>query len=510
MKVLVVDDEPRHTRILAQIIKAYRHNYEVIEALSGTEVLKRNDLKEFDLVFSDIRMPEIDGLSMLEQLSKCNPRIKIVIISGYGEFEYARKALSLSACQYILKPINPKMICDVIDQIESSVISQRNARMYRKKLSSHYRNHLISKWLSGKCSDDEYAEIKKIIPTCRYNLIMKITPRNGIHVGKDVELSKLGKFRTAFRDRGFFVLTCAPDQGSGCTCIIGGEDLSLARTVLAETVGELPEYNIALSSPETDILGNCKQCHDQACIASACFFYMPDNRMIWYEEIAARFRKDILITPKAEDECLKAVISEMDLASWTESWICSVIGDTYPDPLILTDEIKRVLVRVLNRLGNALTESDIISLEKSIGESIQEKCPSVEVLKDRIKSCTAMVRHTVQMYRNDRAGHIVERCIEEIRENYYMDYSLTEMAEKYYFNPSYFSTLFKKHTGVHFTDFLISLRIERAKQLLLETNDKIYQIANKVGYQDVKYFTRIFKKKYGCTPEEYRMYGAKF
>lgn len=141
---------------------------------------------------------------------------------------------------------------------------------------------------------------------------------------------------------------------------------------------------------------------------------------------------------------------------------------------------------------------------------MKENCSSIEGLKDCIRSCTAMIRNTVRMCRNDRAGHIIERCIEEIRANYYKDYSLTEMAEKYYFNPSYFSTLFKKYTGVHFTDYLINLRVERAKQLLQETNEKIYQIANKVGYQDVKYFTRVFKKKYGCTPEEYRMYGAKF
>ena len=510
MKVLVVDDEPRHTRILAQIIKDFRHDYEVVEATSGAEVLKRNDLKEFDLVISDIRMPGIDGLSMLEQLTKCNPRVKIVIISGYGEFEYARKALSLNACQYILKPINPQTIREVVDQVESSVISQRNAQRYRRKLSSHYRNHLISGWLSGKCSDDEYAEIKKIIPSCRYNLVIKITPRNGIHISKDEELSNLRKFLNAFRQKGLFILARAPDHGSGCTCIIGGDELSLVRTILAEAIEDLPGYNFAVSCPEADILGNCKQCYDQACIASACFFYMPGSRTIRYEEIAAKFRKDICITPKAEDECLKAVIGETDLASWTEGWIYSIIGDTYPDPLILTDEIKRVLVRVLNRLGSALTESDIVSLEKSIGESIQEKCPSIEALKDCIRYCMAMIRHYVQRYRNDRAGHIIERCIEELRENYHMDYSLAEMAEKYYFNPSYFSTLFKKYTGVHFTDYLINLRVERAKQLLLETNDKIYQIAKKVGYQDVKYFTRVFKKKYGCTPEEFRIYGAKF
>ncbi len=510
MKVLVVDDEPRHTRILAKIIKDYRSNYEIVEAKDGEVVLNRNDLAEFDLVFSDIRMPKVDGLSMLEQLCKKNPKIKIVIISGYGEFEYARKALSLNACNYILKPINQEMICDVINKIESGVIIQRNAQRERQKLSDHYRNHLIYKWLCGECGDDEYTEIENMIPSCKYSFLIKILPRNNTHMNKDMELIKLNKVQDTFIQQGLFALTFALNYDRGYTCILGGEELSMIHAVLAKTVEESFEYSFALSCSEADILKNSKQCHDQACIASTCFFYMTDNRIIWYEEIATRFRKDIRISPKAEDECLKAVIGEMDLTSWTGNWIYSIIAETYPDPSILIDEIKRVLLRILHRLGCALTESDTFSLEKSINEGIQENCPSIEILRDGIMSCIAMVRNKVQMNRNDRAGHIIERCIDEIQENYYMDYSLTAMAEKYYFNPSYFSTLFKKHTGVHFTNYLINLRVERAKQLLLETNDKIYQIANKVGYQDVKYFTRVFKKKYGYSPEEYRIYGAKF
>lgn len=203
---------------------------------------------------------------------------------------------------------------------------------------------------------------------------------------------------------------------------------------------------------------------------------------------------------------LKTILEHTDLSLWTEQWIDSVIAEGYPAPDILTDQIRRALHRLPHQLGSMLTVQDVSILENAINDEFSSICVSLAVLKERTRTCLECVRCTVDRNRNNRVGNVIGRCIAELRENYQLDYTLSELAEKYYFNPSYFSTLFKKHTGMHFTEYVMDLRMNHAARLLLESNDKIYQIAKKVGYQDVKYFTRIFKKKYGYTPEEYRIY----
>ena len=104
----------------------------------------------------------------------------------------------------------------------------------------------------------------------------------------------------------------------------------------------------------------------------------------------------------------------------------------------------------------------------------------------------------VQNRKNNKINIIMEQCLQDIQCNFAW-ISLEHLANKYYFNSSYFSTLFKKYTGKHFTNYIMDIRLEKAYRLLLETDKKIYRISKLVGYKDVKYFNKLFKRRYGLT-----------
>lgn len=170
-RVLVVDDEPRQRRILSNVIREFREEYEVLEAKNGEEALTLSMNRNIDIVFSDIRMPKMDGLSMIERISEHNPFVKIVIVSGYSDFSYAQKALDLHVYQYILKPIEEKKIWDIILQIEEDIrensIRQKEKEVMIEQLNMllpFYIEHLLNKWVKGEGTLAELNEVAGIFP----------------------------------------------------------------------------------------------------------------------------------------------------------------------------------------------------------------------------------------------------------------------------------------------------------------------------------------------------------
>lgn len=270
-KVFVVDDEPRQRRILTKIIRDYRVEYEVVEARNGQEVLDRPDVLDFDLILTDIRMPQIDGLSMLERLCALNKNLEIIIISGYDEFEYARKALSLNVSQYILKPINQEMVWDAINQAEEKIINNRNALREHKKLSDYYQNHLILKWLGGECTDAELRALSDLIPKGQCNVIARLVFKKGADNESEACMEgPLRRLRDICESSRISFLSCALGGGKGYACIFGGMESPQTLTRLFEEAGIMRSYRAGVSRCEPELLRNAKQCFEQASAAEEC------------------------------------------------------------------------------------------------------------------------------------------------------------------------------------------------------------------------------------------------
>ncbi|HEY5586907.1 MAG TPA: response regulator, partial [Ruminiclostridium sp.] len=120
-KLLVVDDEPKHRRCLAEMIKVLRPEYKVLEAKNGKEALELIESESMDIIITDIRMPIMDGLSFMEFINMKARDTKVIILSGFAYFEYAQKALSLGAFDFVLKPVNEAKVSEILDKVEKEI-----------------------------------------------------------------------------------------------------------------------------------------------------------------------------------------------------------------------------------------------------------------------------------------------------------------------------------------------------------------------------------------------------
>ena len=169
--VLVADDEPRHRRGIADMIKMLRPDYRIFTVKDGLEALRIIEDNRIDIILTDIRMPNMDGLALMEKLQTRSETMKIVILSVYGQFDYARQALKYGAFDYLLKPLEFQAISEVLDKLDEALekerVSLQDGLNLRRKLNSAvpvYEQHLLSRWMRSALSQEEFCEIERLFP----------------------------------------------------------------------------------------------------------------------------------------------------------------------------------------------------------------------------------------------------------------------------------------------------------------------------------------------------------
>ena len=477
-RVLVVDDEPRQRRILSNVIREFREEYEVLEAKNGEEALTLSMNRNIDIVFSDIRMPKMDGLSMIERISEHNPFVKIVIVSGYSDFSYAQKALDLHVYQYILKPIEEKKIWDIILQIEEDIrensIRQKEKEVMIEQLNMllpFYIEHLLNKWVKGEGTLAELNEVAGIFPFWGTGCVIlsqilndRETPYNhdemneirwNIKIWMKEALERYGYSISFFMQRNSYVM-------ASILTFTMHEDYknhSMLKSI-QELVNNLhKEYGITMTvgvgKVQDDIFSSVKTGFETAEMALNCQFYLGQGL----------------------------------------------------NPDLLLDYISQLMLRLLYSIQNIVSDEDFSGILQKIRRYfLPINCINLEQMKELMIELLVDMACAVQNRKNNKINIIMEQCLQDIQCNFAW-ISLEHLANKYYFNSSYFSTLFKKYTGKHFTNYIMDIRLEKAYRLLLETDKKIYRISKLVGYKDVKYFIKLFKRRYGLTPDECRKFS---
>ncbi|KWX88058.1 AraC family transcriptional regulator, partial [Paenibacillus riograndensis] len=177
--VLVADDEPRHRRGIADMIKQLRPEYRIFMVKDGLEALRIIEDNRIDIILTDIRMPNMDGLTLIERMESRRERVKIVILSVYGNFEYARQALQLGAFDYLLKPLAFPELSGILDKLDTALEKERlilqDGAVLRQRLSSAapvYEQHLLSRWMRSASSEEELQEIRSLFPAVSGGFVM--------------------------------------------------------------------------------------------------------------------------------------------------------------------------------------------------------------------------------------------------------------------------------------------------------------------------------------------------
>lgn len=530
-KIIVVDDEARQCRGVKNILLRRYENLEVEVFTSAEDALEYIGREHIKIVITDICMPDMDGLALTQRIRLQDSSVKVILLTGYAEFEYARQAISLGAFEYLLKPLNPEKLCAVIDrareELREEEILHRQQEKLKEKLDMTlpvYTERLFNQWVYGRLSPQELAEVGEIIPEGENGFVLAVRfpglwrcrafqdkdeavrLRSSLIWGLREQIGRpwhsLSFFSTVLADLMISVVTDTDTGRVTMETERAGMNRSLAA--LEKWIGRHSDFQeltdsvltgkirIGVSTLRPSLTRHIESCYREAVETLEYGFYFPDTHILRAEYILNHRADNISISPVQEEAVRTAVRrgdGERAVRELTEIW------DFFTGGYFAPAELKREFETMIDRIAAAVKSG------RRLAENEDEDC---ELFLERIGRELELLAKEVSAGRDGRDTEFVRELRAFLESHYGQEISLDDIAMRFSLTPAYCSALIKETSGSNFSTMLLEIRMEKARELLRETNLKIYEIAIQTGYGDVKYFNRVFKRENGVTPVEYR------
>jgi two-component system response regulator YesN len=528
--ILVADDEPRHRKGIADMVRKLRADYTIFEAKDGEEALQLIMINEIDMVITDIKMPNLDGLQLIESLGTKIKMIKVVILSVYSIFEYAKKAISIGAFEYMLKPVVEQDMKEMLQKLEESIEKDRKLveekNSLEKKLNHTlpiYTEHLLNKWIRGELTTVELKEIEKILSCESADKVMISEIGGKNYMESDYSNEELDEIKLNFK---YWMGEALKPLGHSISFFQEGKKNQMvsifnssptSNICFSENIENVTifmnnmriEYQldvtIGISQRCQDIMKEIGVAYEQAQIALNYKFYLGTGGIISYDKIASNLHKPALNWYKEEDRLHEAIVqmNRNQTVDILEELLNDMKEDWLPIPLRLQESMIYLILNQIKRKESLLMEEQSQKLIDST-KSLSSNCEHVDDLKNKGNDICLQMIIMLESRKNNKNSMIIQKSKEYIEEHYMEDISLETISSLVYFSPTYFSSFFKTYTGVSFSDYMLHVRMHKAKELLVTTNEKVYDVAFQAGYKDAGYFTKTFKREFGNSPEEYR------
>lgn len=507
--LLIVDDEKmiRHG-LKAMIEREYPSVYSITMAGNGAEALELYQQERQDVIITDIRMPIMDGITLLERLAAqagTGEPPAVIILSGHDDFEYAKSAIRYRVKDYLLKPIRREELFEILERIaaegrdreSSSRKQQLEAEGYRRELRvARLRGLLMQQ--EAEASAVQLEELSELAVPYTVG-VLNYYHRDGGRM-KHGELQGLLEQLTGPLEQKFAeILT----DWEGKLVLAGSRASFLELSRRAEQ-REFQRLLIGISS-ESHSAEQFRTCYLEACRALQYTFLSPQASFIDYTDI----HEGRLSFPPPDEELRKLVNM---LGTEREKEIKALLSVIFQ-----TDHLLHLDLAYLENVGRSINERVLDEVFRVHGEA------SVEVLKlYRMVGDLHNFRNFHDYYRalehlllsvNDyiigiRSAHTEHADMEEalayIEANYARPLNMAMVSNYVSLNYSYFSEAFKAYTGENFVLYLKKVRIRHAKELLADTHVKLAGVSEAVGFENSKQFARVFKELEGISPGEYR------
>ena len=532
-RILLVDDEILVRDAIRENIDWGSMDCQLVgDCENGRQAMEFVMEHPVDIVLTDICMPYMDGMELSRFLHESYPDIFIVIFSGFGEFEYAQKAIQYGVSEYLLKPVTAMELREVIGKVKAKIDEKRGAREQMDTLlqtSEDYRDNALmirSDALEGlvSCTRDIQESIHQLE---RLGIYLDAQSYRVAIIDLDAysQLFQIGSEQRQESQLMTFVLFNISDEivsredagvayqeGSSRVCgLFTGEKnkefenrIQLVCKEIQEKAGEAIGMGVSVGiGGWVRSLTELHFSHEQAQKAIECRYLLGGNLLIDMEdekEQESRLSIQVFLedlteglktgSQKQVEMCLEQIVQQIQAARVGKSRACG-----YLQQIIRT--IGYCLGSVTGDYEKELKQREALQAKISEQRTFQE---AVKLVKEY----AARSFEELQML-NSSSGHRQAALAMDYIQARYMqpDLSLNQICSYLNISTSYFSTVFKEMTGETFIEVLGRLRIEKAMELLENTTLKNYEIAEKVGFADPHYFGICFKKMTGKTPTEY-------
>lgn len=538
IKVFLVEDEMVIRRGIKNSIDWEKEGYIFCGEASDGELAYPMIIKEKpDILITDIRMPFMDGLELCKLVKEELPNIKILILSGYDEFDYAKEAIRLGVTEYLLKPISSGKLLEALNGVSESIRREKEdkdlVRKYMEEMrenTEHEKQKFFEQMIAGNLSMADALETGKKyemnLSAGMYNLLLfRFTL--GEENRKSGEL--LGEAEYAIKkltERLEYVFEFQRDVEGWAFLLMADNEEQMSERVkeLSKDLEEIMKnystiaYFGGIGQPVAR-LRELEESFREAERALAARFTMELNRIISVEDIRMAQNVDTLddieITSFGEIEKTRTMLEKF-LNNGAEDEIDEFV-DVYINELP-EENLKSVLMRQYIIMDAYIVMMSFCEKIEGIegemqaqSEELKNSMKTIQTLEE-IKNYIRMLLKKIIGVRDTISGRrysdIIEITKDQIRKTYMSDeISLNTIAAEVGMSPSYFSSIFSKEMGKTFVEYLTEIRMDRAKELLMCSSMKISEIGYEVGYKDPHYFSYIFKKTQNCTPKEFRARG---
>lgn len=531
-RLIIVDDERLDREGLKMQINWETMNITTVEtAKNGFEAL--DIIKEIkpDILITDIKMPGMNGLTLAEKAVELVPWIKVIIISGYDDFEYVRNAMKIKAYEYILKPVDTDELVIALKTIITERLKEKKAEEENRIMLDNMnvsknilRNNLFLDIIYGSMeAANLWRRIQQlclciyegtyyihVIEVDDYKFLKEKRGRN--------ECKSLIKKMEAVINRLKFQscsLECqAVDEcrlavilsfyGEGCK-----DSEAVARNIAVQIIEAVKnECSISVSVGISSGVGGLEEihdCYDRSCKALAQKIYSGKGSILEY------YRKT---NTDYESVDIQRVSNQLAMAikNCDRGKADYLIDSFFEELMVVGVDSKRYIlnccINILSRIENVM-----IDLNDSIDNVFGQGCilweelaeyETIQDIKEKIKVIFGQVIGYLQDRNKRKNRKVVDMVMKYIDANYSKELTLKDIAIHFYYSPNYLGALFKEELGKGFADYLAEVRMRNAAEVLRHTNVKIYEAANMVGYKNIPSFINQFKLIYKVTPKEYR------
>ena len=512
-KVLLADDEKVICEGLKALIDWGALGFEICGvAKNGLEVVALYEKLLPDLVITDIKMPKLSGLEAIAQIKERGFEPEFMLLTGYAEFEYARSALEQGSSGYMVKPVDDQ---ELIEKLKKAAQKLEDSEEEQNKREAEYLWNVCSK------RDETFEEVPKLIlPDILYTIILiepvvqienlEVSTFEALNAALTVnfneftanyktdplygEIIAMKKYGFDFKNRimpvktGYLAFICADAEDIYPFFKSLSDKYTDVRFLISETAQSL--YSIYDSYLSLD------DCRRQ-------YFYAQKKRRIIAGQSAAALDSD-----KFEPLDVESIVTNLTLGKIDEAQNALVHAKEQMAE-------KRYALPIIEAYINLFTTRLMLFMDEAfyLGQEIYQTGDRLKTLLrqidllDLISALMKILLLTNDLLQNSAKNAdmgIIKDVTVYLKERFTEKITLKTVAERFFINAAYLGQLFKRKTGVSFHDYLLKLRMEKAKQLLVATNKSISEISNEVGFDDPNYFSASFGKIEGITPREYK------
>ena len=529
-RIMLVDDEEEVRKAMIRKMDWESLGFTVVgDAENGQDALEKLEQLEPDVVMTDIRMPYMDGLTLTARIRENHPSMKILIFSGYDDFEYAKQAIKLNVTEYILKPVNGEELAQILNRIRDSLDEEIEQRRNISALQASYQgslpilrelflNDLVSrtadvdsvaaklreygidildarKWLAAVIHVEKMERTETQILSQHQELI-PISVRGLV----EDHLKPYCRF-AVFNSADGIIVIAAIDEGNTQTGLI-----NVLNDICKESKRMLEVAITVGVGRSCNTLREISRSYQTAVDALGYRAIVGGGKAIYINDVEPVSRGKLQLDLKSESELIAAVkFGPRELIASAVQNLAARMDDAK----VHARQYQVYMMSIVSCITRMMQQYDLNMSEMLDSDdgyaSVIEGAYGKEEFAQWLIPIACRMNEALNQERDNTTKKVILEAKDYIQKHYSdPELSVETLCRHLHMSPAYFSTMFKKETGQTYVNYLTQVRLDKAVELLNETDDKTYMVAQKVGYQEQNYFSYVFKKRYGVSPTKYR------